>query len=95
MAVPVITALWVGALWWSIGRAIVAYFLAAATGMAVYALSKFAIGAALQNIVLPSIPAQIGCAMKTLEFSSNLSIIIAAYHARLLLWIIAKANKLI
>jgi len=80
-------------LFWTIGRAIVSFFLAITTGAAVYALSKFVLVPELENFIFPAIPAFVGCMMREVEWGTSASIVLAAYQARLTLTVIRWANR--
>jgi len=80
-------------LFWTIGRAIATFFIAIVSGAAAYALSKYWLMPELQNFVFPLIPDYIGCAMKSVNFGSSFSLIIAAIQTRITLLTIFWANK--
>jgi len=80
-------------LFWTLGRALASFFIAAVTGLAAYSLARYWAIPTLEAWVMPQIPSFVGCAMKSVGFGDSFSVVIGALQARVTLMVIYWANK--
>lgn len=72
---------------WSVGKALFNFAVMSLLSLSTYAIGKYIVLPNFEAIVLPQIPAFIGCAIKTLDAGSTINLIITAIQTRVtIMW---------